>query len=383
MVSTQQATETTPLLPPDIPNATGEGRFSPVRRLQLVSYLMVAAMSMPNTSLLYVMRTMSCDAYYADRPVEGKGDRCHTPDVESLAAANTAAMSTVQTIGGEPSSPSHLTAGIMSIFVTQFWIARFGTKAAMFQGSIWSSIRMLVHMYAMYIGGAAGVHITIVTQLLCILGSPGGFMLATNSALMESVLPAQRTAMFGMLGGAQMAGYGTGLVLGGTLYTYLGLYGPFATAFVMLVLVVLLGLCIIPYNPPAQKPAGADGQPAAKRSVLNALKMFYPMRDAHGRRSWTLLCLIFGVFMASLATGYVPIALQLVGQDLFGFEPNMTSAMLVRPQASDADSSWATWSCALCSSCSSSPASLLLGAGGSLISSPPNLLVRAMRAPTA
>jgi hypothetical protein len=64
---------------------------------------MVAAMSMPNTSLLYVMRTMSCDAYYADHPFEGKGDRCHVPDVESLAAANTAAMSSVQTFGGEPS----------------------------------------------------------------------------------------------------------------------------------------------------------------------------------------------------------------------------------------------------------------------------------------
>jgi MFS family permease len=213
----------------------------------------------------------------------------------------------------------------------------------MFQGSIWSSIRMLVHIYAMYIGGALGVRITIAAQFLCLLGSPGGFMLATNSALMETVPPAERTAMFGMLGGAQMAGYGTGLVLGGTLYTYLGLYGPFSTAFVMLVLVVLLGLAIIPYHPPAHKRLGADGKPAAKPSALSALKMFRPMRDAHGRRSWTLPCLIFGVVMASLATGYVPIALQLTGQDLFGFEPNMTSAMLVSVPHNQSDSSSATW----------------------------------------
>lgn len=71
---------------------------------------------------------------------------------------------------------------------------------------------MLAHLYGMSVGGSQGVTITLISQLLCILGTPGGFMLATNSALMEMVPPEERTAMFGVLGGAQMAGLATGLL---------------------------------------------------------------------------------------------------------------------------------------------------------------------------
>lgn len=71
---------------------------------------------------------------------------------------------------------------------------------------------MLTHVYGMMVGGSKGVTFTLIAQLLCILGTPGGFMLATNSALMEMVAPEERTAMFGVLGGAQMAGFASGLL---------------------------------------------------------------------------------------------------------------------------------------------------------------------------
>lgn len=69
---------------------------------------MVLALSMPNTSLLYVMRQMSCDGYYAEPGHEwtGKGDKCHAPEVEGLAGANIAMMGTIQTVGGTFTAPA-------------------------------------------------------------------------------------------------------------------------------------------------------------------------------------------------------------------------------------------------------------------------------------
>lgn len=91
----------------------------------------------------------------------------------------------------------------------------------------------------------------------------------------------------------------------------------------------MLGLAIIPYVAPAHKRLGADGKPHSKPNAFSAMKLFFPIRDDHGRRHWTLSLLILGVYTSVLATGYVGVALQLVGQDMFGFEPNKTSAMLV------------------------------------------------------
>jgi hypothetical protein len=82
----------------------------------------------------------------------------------------------------------------------------------MFQGSVWSAVRMIMHLYAVFVGGQRGVTLVLWAQVLCTLGTPVGFMLAANSALMEMVTGPERTAMFGVLGGASMAGYATGLV---------------------------------------------------------------------------------------------------------------------------------------------------------------------------
>lgn len=101
------------------------------------------------------------------------------------------------------------------------------------------------------------------------------------------------------------------------------------SAFVLLILVVTLGLVIIPHNAPAHMCPGEGGKQPSKPSALGAMRLFLPILDDRGRRSWTLSLLIMGVFTSVLATGYVGIALQLVGQDMFGFEPNKTSAMLV------------------------------------------------------
>lgn len=75
-----------------------------MRRLQLVAFLVVAGMSMPNPTLLFVTRSMSCEAYYAELEWHGKGDRCHAPAAEGAAAANIALMSTIGTVGGERES---------------------------------------------------------------------------------------------------------------------------------------------------------------------------------------------------------------------------------------------------------------------------------------
>lgn len=195
---------------------------------------------------------------------------------------------------------------------------------------------MLLHIYALTVGGARGVTITLAAQLLCCLSSPGGFILATNSALMEIVSAEQRTAMFGVLSGTHMGGLALGILCksveatrtltitaGGAIYGQCGEFGPFVCSFLLLAVALVVGMSVLPYVAPR---TAESGKAATK---LGALNILLPVQN--GRRSWTMVLLVVGVFVSILATGYVPIGLQLVAQSMFSMEPNTTSLLIVSP----------------------------------------------------
>ncbi len=55
------------------------------------------------------------------------------------------------------------------------------------------------------------------------------------------------------------------------------------------------------------------------------------MEDGKIKRDFNLFLLGAGTFFSVLATGYVPMALQLVGTNVFGFQPAESGFMLVSP----------------------------------------------------
>ena len=103
-------------------------------------------------------------------------------------------------------------------------------------------------------------------------------------------------------------------------------------SFFLFVVVTVSGALFLPYVAPTS-PA-ADASPHnEKRSFLGPLSIFVP-RKIEGKslfaRDYRLTLLAVGTYTSVLATGYVPTALQLVGTNVFGFEPNKTGVMLAR-----------------------------------------------------
>jgi hypothetical protein len=99
---------------------------------------------------------------------------------------------------------------IINLFVTGYWIKRFGVKAAMFQQTAWAAGRNLCQIYSLHLGGAGGIRIIQITQLFNIMGSGGGYMLASNAFIAILADADKRTSLFGVLGGIAMLGASAG-----------------------------------------------------------------------------------------------------------------------------------------------------------------------------
>ena len=101
----------------------------------------------------------------------------------------------------------------------------------------------------------------------------------------------------------------------------------------LLLLVFCTVFCTIflPYLAPEEPVTGPNGK-NSKRTVLAPLKIFVPTRqtvDGVTKRDFNLFFRGAGSFFSVLATGYVPMALQLGGTNVFAFQPAKTGGMLV------------------------------------------------------
>ncbi|KAK8847333.1 hypothetical protein IAR55_005190 [Kwoniella newhampshirensis] len=323
-VTVNEVTETSPLVSsPDKPQ--NKGIFPPVRRVLFTSFLLSMTFALTQTSLIYGFRVMTCEEYYKTHEWTGpeNADRCSIPRIEADSASAIALMSTMTT-----------SSMVANLFVTGWFIKKYGTKAAMFQQTFWAALRNLCQIYSMTTGGAVGIRIIQVTQLFNILGSAGGYQIASNVFVSFLVTPEERTSMFGVLTGVIMLGSSGGYTFGGILYNYFGLLAPFQAAFACLCFCTIFGSLFLPYIPPdhGEKPSNSAPSEKKKKSFLAPLKIFIPQRKVvdgtKGKLDFNLLLLGSGAFFSVLATGYVHMGLQLVGTDVFGFRPGQTGVML-------------------------------------------------------
>lgn len=153
------------------------------------------------------------------------------------------------------------------------------------------------------------------------------YQLCANSYVAILSSDEARTANFGVLGGIMMLGSGLGYSFGGLAERWFGYLAPFQLAFVLLVSCTLFGMFFLPYVPPS-----ADATKERKGGFLTPLKTFVPRQvvspSGRTRKSYNLTFLGVGTFCSVLATGYVPLALQLVGTNLFGFTPDTSGYMM-------------------------------------------------------
>ncbi|KAL7419924.1 hypothetical protein Q5752_005843 [Cryptotrichosporon argae] len=310
--------ETTPLLF----TAGKRSLFPPLQRVFFTSFLMSMTFAFTQTSLIWNFRTMTCEAYYTDRSWNGGGDRCAVHAVESTTARNIAVMSTVTTC-----------CTIINVFLSGYWISTYGPKFAMFQQTFWAALRNLCQIHAQSAGGAYGIRVIQVTQLFNVLGAGGGYELCANAYVAILADHEARTSAFGVLAGMTMLGASAGYTFGGIVEHYFGYLAPFQLTFCLLVFCTIFGSLFLPYIAPAHatKSGSEDADDKAeKRSFLAPLKVFLPrpLDDGSGRRDYSLFLLGSGAFLSVLATGYVPLMLQLVATNLFGFRPAKSGFML-------------------------------------------------------
>ncbi|ORY30171.1 major facilitator superfamily domain-containing protein [Naematelia encephala] len=288
--------------------------FGQIPRVFFSSMLIAIAFGFTQTSLIYAFRVMTCDEYFKTHEWVGDGDRCAIPRIESDTAIEIAIVG---------SSTTFFT--MINVFIVGWMVKRYGVKTAMFQQTAWAAARNLTQIYAQTIGGRTGIIIIQVTQFFNILGSGGGSQLAGNSYIAALADPEKRTGLFGVLSGVNMFGNALGYVGGGLAFRYIGPLYPFYGAFCLLVLATIFGALFLPYIAP---PVVTE---KTKNGIFDPLKIFIPRkRMINGRSRWDLnLCLLgSGVFLSVFATGYVPLGLQLVGTNVFGFEPDDSGFMI-------------------------------------------------------
>lgn len=82
----------------------------------------------------------------------------------------------------------------------------------MFQQTFWASLRSLTQIYALSRGGQFGINMITITQTINVLGSGGGYELASMAYIAELCGAEERTGMFGMLLGIRMFGAALGYI---------------------------------------------------------------------------------------------------------------------------------------------------------------------------
>jgi len=173
-------------------------------------------------------------------------------------------------------------------------------------------LRNLCQQYAVYHRGWLGIYLLQYTQLITIFGGGAGYMLTANTYTAELVSPEERTGAFGVIQGIAMAAMACAYTLGGVTADTWGPLSTFQVTFVLLVLSSFLSFFFLPAISPPEV-AVEDKKAGSILSFLSPLKVFVPRKldDGSGRRYYGLTLLALGVFGGVLATGYVPLMLQL------------------------------------------------------------------------
>ncbi|KAL7418209.1 hypothetical protein BDY24DRAFT_335414 [Mrakia frigida] len=326
--SPKMASESTPLL--DSTNKTKKTAFfSPIRRILLVSLFLSLSFSFTQTPLFYAMKLMTCDAYHqgSEGGLTGGGDRCSLGIVESNTAKNIALMSSITTASS-----------LVNLFLTGYLIRTYGVKFAFAQQTFWSCIRNVCQITALSIGGSTGIQMFQYTQLINGRGRRNLFslrcsMLALNAFIAVLSSPEERTSQFGVLQGIAMLGTGLGYSLGGLVSDHFGIPSPFKVTLGLLISSTLFASIFLPYIAPPTPTKRVDGGAEKKEGAfvfLSPLKLLGPNYKAEGgwRGRWGLGLLGLGLFCGVLATGFVPLMLQLVGTNLFDFLPTDAGLMM-------------------------------------------------------
>ncbi|OQO10136.1 hypothetical protein B0A48_04493 [Cryoendolithus antarcticus] len=278
------------------------------------AFLVSLSFGITQVPLIYVFGVMTCDDYFESHPEPGPGlPRCQNHAIEASTARAVALLGASTTLFG-----------VINLFFTGWTIKVWGLKKALLITVFWPAVRLIVQTIGVETGAAPGIIIIQCSQILTVVGGPAGYLLALNSFAAEVVEPAERTATLGRLTGFSLFGTAIGFLLGGIISDAGGIVAPFRVAigaFLLCTLYVLLALPSVPLN----KSLAAKTSKSLS-TFFDPLKMFVPRKwqlpSGKVQREYGTLIVGVGVFLGILATGYIPVLLQMYATDAFQFTAN-------------------------------------------------------------
>ncbi|KAI4662912.1 uncharacterized protein J4E79_004223 [Alternaria viburni] len=322
--STIQEEETTPLLPRDEPKPREEKTAVPVLfRALICAFLVSLTFSITQAPMLYAFRILTCDAYYEHHePDPNALDRCARREIDAGAARAFALLASSTTIFG-----------LVNLLVAAWTIKRLGVKLALIIQIFWPAVRLLIQNIGIMHGGNVGIMIVQCSQVITVVGGPNGYVLCLNSLVADVVEHERRTGALGRLQGCMYFGSAIGFLIGGVVGDYFGILAPFRMTLVLFLLCCVYVAVSLPAMPPPEE--DKDAKPRETTGIarfFGPLRIFAPQKwelpNGRTRLQFGALTLGIGVFLGILATGYIPILLQMYATVEFNFGPKENGALI-------------------------------------------------------
>ncbi|RAR13442.1 MFS general substrate transporter [Stemphylium lycopersici] len=319
------AEETTPLLPRLEPKE-GAGKrpgLSVLLRALLCAFLVSLTFGITQVPILYAFRIMTCDAYYEHHePDPNATDICARREIEAGAARSFAVLASSTTIFG-----------LVNLLVAGWTIKRLGVKLALIIQIFWPAVRLLVQNIGIMHGSSVGIMIVQSSQIITVVGGPNGYVLCLNSLVADVVGHEARTGALGRLQGCMYFGSAIGFLIGGVVGDYFGILAPFR----MTLALFLLCCAYVAVSLPAMGPPKEDENAKPRQSTgiarfFGPLRIFAPQKwelpSGRTRLQFGALTLGIGVFLGILATGYIPVLLQMYATAEFNFGTKENGALI-------------------------------------------------------
>ncbi|RDW59982.1 hypothetical protein BP5796_11588 [Coleophoma crateriformis] len=302
--------ENTPLLLQKEPEAGKYGN-SVLYLALLCGFLVSVSFGVTQVPMIYVFRLMTCDAYYQTHPEPANGlERCEVREIEAQTARAVSLLAASTTLFG-----------VANLFVTGWTIKKFGVKTALLISVFWPAVRLAVQNLGVMAGGNQGILTLQLSQIITVLGGPAGYLLSLNSYVSEITESSSRTGALGKLQGCSFLGTASAYLAGGLISDYFGILAPFQVTLLLFSASCIYIFICLPRIPPSKEvPSQLSGGLA---KFLGPLMIFKPqkwtLQNGQLRFEYGTMLLGAGVFLGVLATGYIPILLQMYGTDIFHF----------------------------------------------------------------
>jgi hypothetical protein len=211
--------------------------------------------------------------------------------------------------------------GVLNLFVTGLTMRKFGIKTGILLSVFWPAVRLAIQNVGVMTGGDKGIIIIQSSQIITILGGPGGYLLALNSYVTEILDPSERTGALGKLQGCSFIGMSISYLIGGIVSDAFDINMPFRLTLVLFLCSCVYVFLALPRIPPLKEAASKSSNALAR--FFGPLKIFTPQKWvlSSGRvvTLYGIILLAAGVFLGVLATGYIPTLLQMYATDIYGF----------------------------------------------------------------